>query len=105
MPRESAERNLADLLASINEELRKRNPENKSVSLLGAEIPGNLLVYATPFILLALSYYFLFHLTHLQRFVRENRALFEQFAWLPLSLEKEWGWEALFSLTKTLTDS
>jgi hypothetical protein len=96
--REMIDRRLGDVSGALNDEIRKSSPENKSVSLLGAEIPGLLLVYATPLILLALSYYFLFHLTHLCRFAARHKMDCERFAWLPLSLETGWVWESLFSL-------
>jgi len=98
LPNEIRDRRLGDVFGSLNDELKKGSPENKSVSLLGTEIPGLLQEYAAPLILLSLSYYFLFHLTHLCRFASRHKSDCEQFAWLPLSLEMGWVWEALFSL-------
>jgi hypothetical protein len=54
---------------------------------LAAEIPGVLLVYATPSLLLALSYYFLFHLAHLARFAPQHKVAFQKFALNSLELE------------------
>jgi hypothetical protein len=96
--REMTDRRLGDVYGALSDELRKGSPESKSVSLLGAEIPGILLVYAAPLTLAALSYYFFFHLTHLSRFARERRLELQRFAWLPLSMEIAWAWEAWISL-------
>lgn len=98
LPREAQERRLGDVLGALNDELQTGSPESKSVSLLGTEIPGFLLVYAAPMTLLALSYYFLFHLAHVCRFASRHKLDCERFAWLPLSLETGWVWEALISL-------
>lgn len=96
--REMIDRRLGDVNGALNDEIRKNSPESKTVSLLGMEIPGLLLVYAAPLVLLSLSYYFFFHVTHLCRFAARHKQACERFAWLPLSLEMEWAWESLFSL-------
>jgi hypothetical protein len=98
LPKDQAERRLADVLATLKGELEKGRPESHKVSLLGAEIPGSLLIFATPLTLLALLYYLLFHLVHLSRYATEHAVVVRRFAWLPLTLDAGWAWETLISI-------
>lgn len=98
LPKDQAERRLGDVLASLKASLEKGRPESQTVSLLGAEIPGSLLIFATPLTLLALCYYLLFHLVHLSHYAVEHAIIVRRFAWLPLTLQAGWVWETGFSI-------
>jgi hypothetical protein len=96
--RELAERRLGDVQGYLSDALSKGSPENRTISLLGVDIPGNLLIFATPLLLVALLYHLLFHLRHLVRFSAEHRGIVERFAWLPISHGAGWFADSLVSI-------
>ena len=78
---------LGVLSLQLANELSKSSPASQSVSILGTNIPGALAIFASPIVLLALSYYFAAHTGHLTRIAEKDRDSFEEFSWLPISLE------------------
>ena len=90
---------LGVLSLRLGDEIAQSGPARQSVSILGTSVPGTLVIFASPLILFALSYYFLSHTAHLSRICEANEADFDQFAWLPLShkaaasikVTKRWG--------------
>ncbi|WP_170409339.1 hypothetical protein [Ruegeria atlantica] len=80
---------LVDLSSLLGDEIIKSDasPTNQTISILGTEVPGSLAVLASPLILVALSYYFNAHTGHLTRLVSRGRQNFEEFSWLPISIE------------------
>lgn len=83
------------LTDQYSQELERGGPQQKSISVLGIEVPGILFTYSGPLVLLVLLYYFLNHLAHLKALAGGGDELFRQFAWMPLALGKGWWWEAL----------
>lgn len=77
---------LGVLSLKLAEEIAKSSPANQSVSILGTNVPGSLVIFASPITLFFLAYYFFNHTSHLVRMSRIDAKQFEQFAWLPLSL-------------------
>ena len=77
---------LGVLSLKLANDIAKSGPANQSVSILGTNIPGSLVIFASPIILFFLTYYFLNHTSHLLRVSKVDPVQFEQFAWLPLSL-------------------
>ncbi len=93
-----AGRRLGEVLASLEEQIERGSPEKQSVSLLGTEVPGGLLIYAAPSVLLVLAYYLLCHLRHVNRHAYAHASVCRGYAWLPLSLKSgQWLWEACAS--------
>ena len=72
---------LADTIASSS-------PTNQSVSILGTNVPGSLVLFASPLILFSLAYYFFNHTNHLSRLHTIDEKSFDHFVWLPLSLRQ-----------------
>jgi len=94
------EQKIGLLIKQLGEDIKKFSPEEQKVSLLGANIPGILFVYASPIILIGLIYFLLnnsFHLLSLSR-VEENVIFFEQFSWAPLSLNSNWSYDLVISI-------
>lgn len=86
------------LISKIKEDLQDLSPEENKMTVLGSEVPGILVIYASPLILLALAYYLRNHLGHLQKLVEKSRADFKDFAWMPLSLGKSWKYESFATI-------
>lgn len=90
---------LGVLSLRLTDEIAQSGPAKQSVSILGTSVPGTLVIFASPLILLALSYYFASHTGHLCRICNKDEEAFDQFAWLPLShkvaasikVTKRWG--------------
>ena len=82
----------------IKAEIEKGSPSKRSVTILGTSVPGVLVVYAAPLILMVLLYYLLQHSKHLLRLVEGNQSSFREFPWLPLVLGKYWWLEMVFSI-------
>lgn len=80
---------LGVLSLRLADEISASSPTSQSVSILGTNIPGALAIFASPIVLLALSYYFGAHTGHLTRIVAKDRDSFEEFSWLPISLKYE----------------
>ncbi|WP_299812148.1 hypothetical protein [uncultured Roseibium sp.] len=77
---------LGVLSLNLEQDIEKSSPASQSVSILGTNVPGLLVVFAAPLILFFLSYYFSCHTRHLVRIAPGNIQDFRNFAWLPLSL-------------------
>lgn len=99
----------------LSTEIAAAGPERRSATMLGAQIPGLLVVIASPLVLIVLTYYFNNHTRHLRRLVKSNVVAFQNFAWMPLSISwlieirnptsktrrfllRGWHLEALFSV-------
>lgn len=93
-----ADKPFAELMTELSDEIRKGGPEERSVSLLGTNVPGILFVYAAPLSLLALTYFLLNHAWHLHQLSQTRAEDFAGFAWMPLALERKWEWELAWSL-------
>lgn len=87
---------LEQVVAELEREVAQRSPENRTISILGAEIPGNLVIFASPLAQLALAFYFWCHSVHLLRISTADRRSFAHFAWLPLILSRLSGPLSLF---------
>ena len=84
---------LGELSSKLGEELAASSPSRAAATILGTEVPGALVVYAAPLILVFLSYYLMHHLAHLGRLVAGAKEDYRQFSWLPLSLEWQKSWD------------
>lgn len=91
IPKGYREENLGTLSLRLADEIKSKGPENLSATILGTEVPGLLIVLASPTILLFLSYYFMQHTAHLRDLVTDDVTAFRQFAWLPLALRATGG--------------
>lgn len=94
------EQKIGLLKKQLEDEIKKSSPEQQKISVLGANIPGVLFIYASPLLMLALTYYLMnssFHLLRMSK-IDDNKEFFKQFSWPPLSLVIAWRWEAIFSL-------
>lgn len=90
LPNGFREQKLGLLAKNLEDDIKKSSPEEQKVSILGANVPGILFVYAPPIILLALMYYLMNHSLHLLTLVKDNLIYFTQFSWMPLSLKTYW---------------
>jgi len=99
LPNGFKEQKLGLLAKELAQEIKQASPEHKNISILGASIPGILFIYAAPSLLLAFFYYLKNHSSHLINLVRdpENTEYFEQFSWMPLSMNKYWGLDFFLS--------
>ena len=93
LPTGFTEKKLGLIASGLTEDIKQAGPERRNISLLGATVPGILFVYASPLVLLALTYYFFNHIGHLQELAYANRDEFKAFAWMPLALGVRWVWE------------
>lgn len=80
---------LGTLSLDLADEIASKGPEKLSAKILGTEVPGLLIVIASPTILLFLSYYFMQHTAHLRLLVTEDFKAFREFAWLPVALRSD----------------
>lgn len=64
-------------------------PDSKLV-VLGTSIPGVLVGYAAPILLLVLSAYFAGHARHLRTLAGTHTDELRQFAWMPIALGRPW---------------
>lgn len=94
LPQNTRAEKVVTLIDQYSQELEREGPKQKSIAVLGIEVPGKPFTYSGPLVLLALMYYFLNHLTHLNALAGGGNELFRQFAWMPLALGKGWWWEA-----------
>ncbi len=83
---------LEQLQANLTADISAADPRRQRVSILGAQVPGVLVVVASPLVLLMLSYSLAMHTMHLRRFVADNVDELEKFAWLPLTLRTNISW-------------
>lgn len=79
---------LGVLSLRLADEIASSGPARQSVSILGTNVPGSLVIFASPIILISLAYYFYNHTSHLRRLCGSDEGAFAQFAWLPLSLDR-----------------
>lgn len=86
IPRGFREEKLGTLSLRLADEIKSTGPEELSATILGTEVPGLLIVIASPTILFFLSYYFMQHTAHLRGLVIDDLNAFRHFAWLPLAL-------------------
>ena len=96
-PKGYRQKKIGLLLSDVEESLKERSPSSQTVSILGTNVPGILVVYATPLILLALLFYFFNHISQLKTLARNHRDFFESFAWFPVLVNKTWPFEFLFT--------
>lgn len=89
------QKSIGTLISELSGDLEKAGPAGQKVSLLGLEVPGVLVAYASPLFLLTLSYYLLLHLQHISRFASEEKTSFQRFAWMPVALGNHWKIEAI----------
>lgn len=82
------EETLGEVAARLEREIALLAPDQQTASFLGTSVPGRLVLFAAPIILVTLQYYFVQHTRHLTRLVPNNIDTFKEFAWLPLSLQK-----------------
>ena len=75
---------IGQLEDDLAKEIERAGPVHKSVSILGADIPGILLVLAAPLALAGLSYYFMRFAVYVQGLAQKDAEGLCGFAWLPL---------------------
>ena len=90
LPKGFSEEPLGKLSLRLADEIRAAGPEQRTLTILGTEVPGRLLVLAAPLILLALLYYFKSHLSHLTRMSEHHAGDMVGFSWLPINAS---SWE------------
>jgi len=83
------EDSLGNIASSLALEIAQLGPDQQTATFLGTSVPGRLVLFAAPIVLIALQYYFAHHTRHLVRLAPKNISAFRQFAWLPLSLERD----------------
>lgn len=100
LPNGFREQTLGLLAKNLKNDIKKTSPEEQKVSILGANMPGILLIYASPILLIALMYYLMNHSFHLLKLAKKNDNLifFNQFSWMPLSLKKYWQIDLIGSI-------
>lgn len=86
------------LISNLKKELRDSSPEAQKMTILGSDVPGILVVYASPLVLLALFYYLLNHIRHLIKISEHDISGFRDFAWMPLSFGRFWQIECIASM-------
>ena len=74
------------LLDRTSAEIDDQGPGKQVVSFLGTSVPGQLVAFASPLVLLLLSYSLHNHIAHLYKLKREVYADLERFAWMPVSM-------------------
>ncbi len=87
LPKGYREEKLGLLSKALAGDVERAGPKNLSASILGTQVPGLLIIYASPTILLFLAYYFMQHSAHLSKIVNDDPSTFRQFAWLPLAVQ------------------
>lgn len=85
LPKGYSEEPLGKLSLRLEDEIRSAGPDQRTIKILGTEVPGRLLVLAAPLILLALLYYFKSHLSHICRMSSAHAEEMIGFSWLPLN--------------------
>jgi len=90
------------LKKQLENDIKTSSPEEQKISVLGANVPGVLFIFAAPLLLLSLTYYLMNSTFHLRKLSLndeiENNKMFQSFSWPPLSLGNTWKFEALISL-------
>lgn len=90
------------LKKQLEEDIKTSSPEEQKISVLGANIPGVLFIFASPLLLLSLTYYLMNSTLHLRKLTLNDeiadKKMFQTFSWPPLSLGNAWKFEALISL-------
>ena len=81
---------LGKLSLRLADEIAKAGPESRSVSILGTQVSGLMIIFASPLALFFLAYYFMNHLSHLRNLAEQKPDLLRHFAWLPLTLQQHW---------------
>ena len=85
-PQGIREEKLGSLLQRLTNEIESERLEGQSVTILGTQVPGLLIIVAAPLTLLALSYYFTNHTGHLAQLIEKDAKAFKGFAWMPLAI-------------------
>ena len=85
-PKGIREEKLGSLLQRLTNEIESERLEGQSVTILGTQVPGLLIIVAAPLTLLALSYYFTNHTGHLAQLIEKDAKAFKGFAWMPLAI-------------------
>lgn len=91
-PQGFREEPLGPLHKQLYEEIERASPNSQSVTILGTEVPGLLVILASPLTLLVLCYYFANHSRHLRRVGSSDPAMLIQFAWMPLAYGNNAWW-------------
>ena len=86
LPRGFREEKLGVLSARLAAEIAASGPEQQTATILGTEVPGLLVVYAAPLVLMALVYYFMWHVFHLLKLAPSHAKEIGDFAWLPITM-------------------
>lgn len=85
LPKGYSEEPLGKLSLRLADEIRSAGPDQRTIKILGTEVPGRLLILAAPLILLALLYYFKSHLSHISRMTAAHAEDMIGFSWLPIN--------------------
>ena len=88
------ETKLGLLSAQLRDQIEAGGPDQRTITILGTEVPGRLLVLAAPLVLAGLAYYFKSHLSHLKELAGKQSGEMYGFAWLPINQAK---WEVPFT--------
>jgi hypothetical protein len=90
------------LKKQLENDIKTSSPEEQKISVLGANVPGVLFIFASPLLLLSLTYYLMNSTFHLRKLSLseeiEDKKMFQSFSWPPLSLGNTWKFEASISL-------
>jgi len=85
-PRGYHQEQLGLLSLRLADEIKAAGPEQQSAPIFGTTVPGQLLVFAAPLILMSLVYYLFYHTAHLARLAPQHAREMATFAWLPISM-------------------
>ena len=77
---------LGTLSQRLAREIASAGPEEREATILGTQVPGLLVILAAPLTLMALTYYFVNHITHVSRLAEQHADEIRGFAWLPISI-------------------
>jgi len=80
---------LGTLSQRLAREIASAGPEERTATILGTQVPGLLVVLAAPLTLMALTYYFVNHTTHVSRLAEQHADEIRGFAWLPITM-RDW---------------
>ncbi len=85
LPTGFTEQPLGELSLRLADEIKAAGPEQRNLKILGTEVPGRLLIFAAPLILIALLYYFKSHLSHVTHMAKNHAEEMVGFSWLPIN--------------------
>ncbi len=94
------ETKLGLLAQQLEQDILKSSPDEQTVPVFGANIPGVLFVFAAPLLLLMLMYYHYHQILHLKSIVHRPGALeqFIEFSWMPLNNNQNWHLEFISTM-------